>query len=119
MSNKVEVVRYIRPDVWFDSEEYAEFTNLYGITIIHTVDYDAQQVSSVWSICNNDNFSKQLGKELARQSKKQVVFPLEDVKIHGSLNEALWNQICGNYPARSIRFYEDVLKVFLKATRSK
>jgi len=57
----VEVVRYIRPEptVYEDS-------NMYGVTLVFKLDYRDRKVDVGISICNGDNFDKEIGVSLAK-----------------------------------------------------
>lgn len=116
MSNTVEVIRYLRPFLF--EHYYGINNNLYGITIIYTINYEEKNVKASWSICNEDNFDKAVGKEIARNSKTYVNFDLEMVNQESGLtnalilelmkitNEFFWPQDFG-----------EQLHLFLKATR--
>ncbi|HSH64835.1 MAG TPA: hypothetical protein VLB84_03340, partial [Bacteroidia bacterium] len=68
VENVIEIIRYIRvsderfshdlksPDKFFDHD------NLYGITMLFTIDYNSMVVKAKHSVCNGDNFSKEEGK---------------------------------------------------------
>lgn len=62
-TNPVEVVRYIRP---LDMNCGGK-SNMYGVTLIFSLDYEARSIDVLLSVCNGDNFDKSIGLRLARQ----------------------------------------------------
>lgn len=92
MENKVEVVRYIRPTDYLiiDFKDWNTYLqdNLYGVTLLFTIDYDTGVVETNWSVCNGDNFSRKIGKEIARKNNQKFQFPLEMVEKYKGLKEA-------------------------------
>lgn len=118
----VNVVRYVRPP---NSEKYEEWEtfrqNLYGITILYSLDYKKQVVKAKWSVCKGDNFDKDIGKAKAESSKKSFEFPLGDVDIHFGLTMALVNNLvahagCGQ--TFVLEGYETLHNLFSEASRS-
>lgn len=129
--NKVEVVRYIRPDnkVWV-LDKYEENSNLYGVTVVFDVDYDSQTVVAKWSVCNGDNFEKTLGKQIAKSSKLAFTFPMSTVKEKEGIVAALLFELCCALDPVNLENYKDVnfntgkkdrfdtvMKIFLTANR--
>lgn len=66
----VKFVRYIRPrDV--DGVIY----NMYGVTILFTLDYKLENIKFQYSICRGDNFNKKKGVEIA-ETRAVYVIPM-------------------------------------------
>lgn len=122
--NKV-VFRHIRPDD-FGLAVHRENDNLYGITVRYEIDYNSYTVRASWAICRGDNFDKHTGRKMASFAK-EYTYRLDTSKpLSLSLFENLQNEVGTNIPAKTwvgkaekIKdyFYEDVEKVFLKASR--
>ena len=94
MTNKVQVVRYIRDyiqtDPFFGADEV---DNMKGITVVYDIDYDERTVEASWSVCAGTNFSKALGQAYARRNAQKFAFPLEMVHSQAGLNHALLRAI--------------------------
>ena len=90
-NNTVKVVRYIRPENF--GWDFMENSNLYGITIIFELDHEARDVTASFSICNGDNFSREVGKYLAETSNAVVTFDMDDIDTYGGLIFALTNRL--------------------------
>lgn len=56
--DNVQIVRYVRP-VGFEN------SNMFGVTLVFDLDYKARRVHVGMSICNGDNFEKEVGVGLA------------------------------------------------------
>jgi|SRR5690606_15056773 len=115
--NVVQVVRYIRP-YGFEEFPYGMHSNLYGITLVYTIDYDSRTVCVSWSICNNDNFDKSVGKNIAKTSKNSFSFSLEKVNEEDGLTNALILSLLDftgeeYWPCD----FEEIMNLFLKASR--
>ena len=117
----IEVVRYIRPDV-YDSFPLCLHDNLHGITVIFTVDYAARTVKAQWSVCNQDNFDRKVGKDIARQAK-EYIYPL-DVNtslsvslLHNLLKDQEKEEQCIRTDDIHEYAYEFIRQTFLNATR--
>ena len=65
--------RYIRPRD-FDTVGNDIKDNMNGITIRAFVDYETRVVSTVFSICRNENFHKKSGRLLSTLSEKEFIF---------------------------------------------
>lgn len=62
--NPIDVVRYIRPVSLYD--------NLYGVTLVFTLDYTNRNIDVGISICWGDNFTKVEGIDRARSGKISI-----------------------------------------------
>lgn len=118
---EVKVVRYIRPRP-FEWSKYGLYDNLYGITLVFTLNYETQMVFAQWSICNGDNFEKKIGVELAEQSSVWANFPISLIEEKGSLTVVLIESLLEYVGNTSKDFYEmsdfvDILELFLEGTR--
>lgn len=60
----IRVYRYIRP-----SEYDLVRQNLYGITLRFDINYDSGITKASWSICNGDNFCKDVGRVYAADNE--------------------------------------------------
>lgn len=107
----VEVIRYIRP-------EEVEDQNLYGITILYSIDYINEVVKAKWSVCRGDNFDKNVGKSNAEKSRTFTYFDLDEIKEHKGLTNALvvhlksqlgWGSIFDHYEFKH-RLFSEALK---------
>ena len=67
--NPVEVIRYIRP---MDENCYGQ-SNLFGVTLVFTLDYNRRRINVGISVCNGDNFDKKLGIDLAKEKGISVL----------------------------------------------
>jgi len=87
MNNTVEVVRHIRHHVggWYP----ADVSNMHGITVVFTIDYEDKYVSASWSVCHDVNFDRKEGIRRAKLNNQGLMFPLENVKGLGGLVYAL------------------------------
>ena len=122
----LKVIRFLRPDPVLDDPinsyckvDYAHHDNLYGISVVYDIDYNERVVQAKWSICNGDNFNKDLGRRLAEKSQVFVEFNLDEmIEDELSLNEML---ICVLLEKVDEMFwpecFEDTLNLFLKVTR--
>lgn len=94
MTNKVQVVRYIRDyiqtDPFFGADEV---DNMKGITVVYDIDYDERTVEASWSVCAGVNFSKIQGRTRALLNNQKFAFPLEMVQSQAGLNHALLRAI--------------------------
>ena len=72
----LRVVRFVRPDA------RTRNNNLYGITFVFHLDYKTRLVHVQWSVCNGDNFNKQIGVQEALK-RRSFSFPLDDVRNTG------------------------------------
>ena len=63
----VHIVRYLRPPGHLD------YSNLFGITLVITLDYKHGEIVYRYSICSGDNFDRRLGKKLAYQSRSYML----------------------------------------------
>lgn len=94
MTNKVQVVRYIRDYIQTDTFFAAhEVDNMKGITVVYDIDYDERTVEASWSVCAGVNFSKAVGQAYARRNAQKFAFPLDMVQNLAGLNAALLNSI--------------------------
>lgn len=116
------VYRYIRPDGdhWGWPTDYEINENLYGITVRFDVDYLTRIVTAGWSICEGDNFSKEIGRNRADLAYVTVTFNLEDVDLYSGLVNALMNKLSNMYPKYAC--YEDScisdkIRLFKRALR--
>jgi len=66
--NPIQVVRYIRPL----DEHCGDNSNLYGVTLVFTLDYDNRKIDVGISICNGDNFSRKEGIKRAMSGKLSI-----------------------------------------------
>ena len=67
--NPVEVIRYIRP-----LDEYCHGqSNMFGVTLVFTLDYNLRRIDVGISVCNGDNFDKKLGIDLAKEKGISVL----------------------------------------------
>lgn len=65
----IEVVRYYRP-----LNDNGNIDSSRGITAIFTIDYVNNVFKATWSMCNGDNFDKQLGKALANENASKMIY---------------------------------------------
>ena len=120
----VQVIRYVRPtfeNTWddFSGEDYYRFSNLYGITAVFDIDYELGIVLARWSVCNGDNFSKEVGVNLAKNSSNREIITLSDVELHGGLVYALAQHLKKNHHVkRNGCIFENLLNLFIKASRN-
>ena len=125
MSDKKEIFvkRYITPnDYRFErdresDDKYFDHPNLYGVTILYRLDYENDTVEAQYSVCNGDNFSKEVGISRAGLNPMTYVFPLDTVEDHAGLNNAFLSNICDTY-GKFIDYecFEDILKLFRYAS---
>lgn len=80
----LRVVRFVRPDA------RTRNNNLYGITFVFHLDYKTRLVHVQWSVCNGDNFNKQIGVQEALK-RRSFSFPLDDVRNTGLVRALLFN----------------------------
>lgn len=119
IENVVEITRYIRvsderfshdlrsPDKFFDHD------NLYGITMLFTIDYNSMVVKAKHSVCNGDNFSKEEGKSRAELNHVECYFPAELIEKHGGTVEAYLHFLQEAYDYKiNPRVFEDVMSLF-------
>lgn len=66
--NPIRVVRYIRPL----DELCANKSNMYGVTLVFDLDYDARKIDVGISICNGDNFDRKEGIKRAMSGKLSI-----------------------------------------------
>lgn len=116
------VYRYIRPnsDYWDWPDEYSLNENLYGITVRFDIDYLTRIVSASWSICEGDNFSKEIGRNRADLGYTVVTFNLEDVDLYSGLVNALMDKLNNMYPKYACRVnscISDKIRLFKRALR--
>lgn len=132
--NQVQVVRYIRPRTHarlasnlsvtnkrnFDELVKVENDNMHGITLVFNMDYEDRSVVARWSICNGDNFNKEVGVDRALHNPHEIEFSLNEVEKAGSLTAALLFALRDLYPSsfkNTYGSYSDHLNIFLRASR--
>lgn len=115
MQENIECIRYIRPTYPWDMPELVEHDNLYGITIVYTLDYNTRRVSAKFSVCHEDNFNKDFGKFMARNSGVTHYFWLEDIRLFGDLNKASIASLCKKYNRPYSTRFVNLLKLFRRA----
>lgn len=126
MSNEIKVVfRHIRPDVYgIGLHEY--HSNLYGITVRYEIDYNSYTVRASWSICRGDNFEKVFGRKKTTYSKAysyrlDTNKPLSLLLFENLVEDTQLDISAKEWVPGASRitdfYYEDIEKVFLKASR--
>lgn len=119
MQSKIEVVRYVRPNMFlnFSYGKYDHNDNLYGVTIVFDVDYDQKEVVAKWSICNGVNFSKKEGYDVAVCSGRSETFDLELVYTNHGLVDGLVSHLMTKHSINTpLEDFEDYLKFFVRVS---
>lgn len=95
MNNDViKIKRFIRPaDFRFrydyeSDDKFFDHDNLYGITLLFEIDYKSGVVKAKHSVCNGDNFSKEIGIRYAEINHVECYFPTEVIVTERSAAEA-------------------------------
>ena len=124
MGKKVNTTRYIRPNQFFpwDFSSYEKVIkdNLYGVTVEFEIDFGCKFVTANWSVCNGDNFSREVGKSIAAMNNQQFEFNYSWAEDKGSLVDGLIHAIRFEYPEEMKEFpytFETILEFFIKAGR--
>lgn len=63
--NPIQVVRFIRP--------YHKHSNLYGVTLVFTLDYEKKTIDVGISVCNGDNFDNAVGVNIAENGDNYIL----------------------------------------------
>ena len=117
----VEVTRYIRPKDVFTLSKYLENDNLYGITIMYKIYYSTNIVEARWSQTKGDNFSKKIGKLIAKSSPPYFFKYVQGDPLSQQLVKSFWDSLkCSEFPVRKFGSlgYGTISQLFLKASRS-
>lgn len=122
MENKITVYRYLRPHrlYWVETDEHFLKNNLYGITIRFDIDHEIGKVVASWSVCDGENFSREIGKSYADMGVASLMFDYSLVDGYQGLTKALVNQLGVLFPKYAVGEFTDFgtkIKLFKKATR--
>lgn len=78
------VYRYIRK-----TNRWGDIEGIGGITFCFVMDYDLRQIRIGWSLCSNENFSKEIGRQFAtkRCVEKPIIveYPKDGIDTSGLL----------------------------------
>lgn len=101
--NPIHVVRYIRPQ-----DEYCISSNLYGVTLIFTLDYEKRLIDVGISVCNGDNFDRKVGVKLASGGEIGVKNALMPSDIYtGESKDGLVDWFIQRFPEEYISYRND------------
>lgn len=120
MNNDViKIQRFIRPSDFrfrydYESDDkFFDHDNLYGITLLFEIDYKGGVVKAKHSVCNGDNFSREIGISYAEINHTECYFPVEMIVNEGNTTEAYLEFLQAAYSFYvNTGCFEDVLSLF-------